>query len=351
MQPPSSGLYAAWMPDAELGQIPPLAPDQAAAYRAGMALRTDAAARALGWVQRCVSVVLESPHPFPRGEARIALLQAPPAQVVAALLPALTSEHRRLRRRAMTLLPRLDADEVVRQLDGWLPQASTAGRRAACVALAALGDPAAPLLQRLTEDSEPAVRRRAARARALLAERAAQPAPAPSAHSAVRPFGLMPPDSPAPARPQSFAVAAFNFSYGVNLGVLIRSAEAAGAECVWIVGRDFYYRPSTKGTDWWLPVELLPSPAKCIDRARAEGFDIVAVQQGPAAQSAFHADWPSRPLIVVGNEGDGLPPAFVDAAQLQIEIPVYGQIDSLNVAVAASVAMYAFRAARSTDER
>ena len=121
MQPPSSGLYAAWMPDAELGQIPPLAPDQAAAYRAGMALRTDAAARALGWVQRCVSVVLESPHPFPRGEARIALLQAPPAQVVAALLPALTSEHRRLRRRAMTLLPRLDADEVVRQLDGWLP--------------------------------------------------------------------------------------------------------------------------------------------------------------------------------------------------------------------------------------
>ena len=49
-------------------------------------------------------------------------------------------------------------------------------------------------------------------------------------------------------------------------------------------------------------------------------------------------------MIVVGNEGDGLPAALIDAAALQIEIPVYGQIDSLNVAMAASVAMYQFRA-------
>jgi tRNA G18 (ribose-2'-O)-methylase SpoU len=139
-------------------------------------------------------------------------------------------------------------------------------------------------------------------------------------------------------------VAAFNLSYGVNLGVLVRSAEAAGAEAVWIVGRDFYYRPSTKGSDWWIPIEIVETAQACVERAGRQGFQIVALQQSPRAVSLYDAPWPERPLIVVGNEGDGLPPSLVDAAALHVEIPVYGEIDSLNVAMAASVAMYQFRA-------
>ena len=153
-----------------------------------------------------------------------------------------------------------------------------------------------------------------------------------------------------PVRERSFAVAAFNFSYGVNLGTLIRSAEAAGAESVWIVGRDFYYRPSAKGADWWIPVEVVASAEECLERARAEGFSVVALQQGPRTADAWSAEWPERPLIVVGNEGDGLPAWFADAADLQVELPVWGEIDSLNASVAASVAMYAFRAWQARRE-
>lgn len=345
-----------------LDAIPPLDTEQAAAYDQGLALRSDAEDRRPGWVQRCITVALETAHPFPRGEARIALQSAPAADVVAALLPPLTSENRRLRRRAMTLLPRLDAAELLRQMAAWLPTASKDGKRAACVVLAAVGGAATPLLQQLAADAEPVVQRRAQRALQVIADRdagkltrgdggASPQRPKSYADSATRPFGLRPPPKGAPGaplqRPRSFAVAAFNFSYGVNLGVLIRSAEAAGAEAVWIVGRDFYYRPSTKGTDWWIPVELLESPRACIDRAHREGFQIVALQQSDRAQSLFDADWPERPLIVVGNEGDGLPASFLDAADLQIEIPVTGQIDSLNVSVAASVAIYAFLGARA----
>ena len=330
--------------------LPPLAVADAAAYEEGLALRAAAAREEDGWVERGVEVALQAVHPFPRGEARIALQAAPSEAVVAALLPALTSENRRLRRRAMTLLPRLDSAEIVRQMTAWLPQASREGRRAACVSLAAVGDPALPVLEQLAADPHDAVRRRAARAVAMITERRAAagsdsaPAEKASDRSNLRPFGLRPPEHGMPSRPPSFALAAFNFSYGVNLGVLIRSAEAAGAEAVWIVGRDFYYRPSTKGSDWWLPVEVVSSPAACVERARAEGYTIVALQQGPAAKLMFELEWPARPLIVVGNEGDGLPDAFVDAADLQVELPVYGRIDSLNVAMAASVAMYAFRA-------
>ncbi len=328
---------------------PELSEAEAAAYADGLTLRAAAERREPGWVQRAAAAALSAAHGFPRGEARIALQIAPPEEAVAALLPALLSEHRRTRRRAMTLLPRLDPDEVCRQLAAVLADAPQPSRRAACVALAALGSAALPLLERLAADPDRSVQQRAARALELLAAR--PPDAGDRMRSSVRPFGLQPPAAEPPPRPRSFAVAAFNFSYGVNLGALIRSAEAAGAEEVWIVGRDFYYRPSTKGADWWLPIELLPTPRACIERARAEGYSIVALQQGGGAQPVWEADWPQRPLIVAGNEGDGLPQPFLDAAELRIELPVYGRIDSLNVAVAASVAMYAWRGRRAAQRR
>lgn len=320
--------------------IPDLDRDEQAAYEAGLAVRADAEARTAGWVERTVEVALNTNHGFPRGEARIALQLGPAEEVVAALLPALLSPNKRMRRRSMTLLPRLDPDEVCRQLDPVLESGSRKSRRAACVALAAIGAPAEALLTRLLDDSDETIRNRAARALEAIAAR--PPEPADRSLSSVRPFGL-PYRNPPPPRPRSFAVAAFNFSYGVNLGTLVRSAEAAGAEAVWIVGRDFYYRPSTKGTDWWLPMVTIATPADCLSRAHDEGFDVVALQQGDGAQPIWEAEWPERPLIVAGNEGDGLPQPFLDAAALQLELPVFGNIDSLNVAVATSVAMFAFR--------
>ena len=331
--------------------VPPLSAEDAAAYRDGLAIRATAAGGASGWIDTCVAMALNATHAFPRGEARIALQLAPPASVVAALLPALTSANRRLRRRSMTLLPRLDSEEVVRQMTAWLPSASKEGKRAACVALAAVGEPATELLQVLSDDAEPAVQRRATRALQVLADRGPQVDGGSASESSQRPFGLRPPRDGMPPRERSFAVAAFNFSYGVNLGVLIRSAEAAGAEAVWIVGRDYYYRPSTKGSDWWLPLHVVDSPAACIAKARDEGFSIVALQQGPEAAPLHDVDWPDRPLIVVGNEGDGLPDAFVAAADLQVTIPLHGKIDSLNVSVAASVAMYGYLGARARQAR
>lgn len=324
----------------KLHSIPDLDAVEQAAYDTGLSVRADAESRSPGWIERTVEVALNTNHGFPRGEARIALQLGPADEVVAALLPALLSPNKRMRRRSMTLLPRLDPDEVCRQLDPVLEAGQRKSRRAACVALAAIGAPAADLLNRLTQDSDEAIRNRARRALDAIAAR--PPDNGDRTLSSVRPFGLPYRDAP-PARPRSFAVAAFNFSYGVNLGTLIRSAEAAGAEAVWIIGRDFYYRPSTKGTDWWLPVVTMKSPSECLERAQDEGFEIVALQQGPEAQPVWQAEWPEHPLIVAGNEGDGLPMAFLDAAALQLELPVVGNIDSLNVAVATSVAMFAFR--------
>lgn len=328
--------------------------EERVALEAGLEVRRLVAERPRGWVSRCAEVALTAEHGFVRGEARIGLQIAPPPEAVEALLPALLSENRRMRRRAMTLLPRLEPEAVVAGLASVLPEASVGARRAACVALAAVGRAGLSLLKELAEDSDAAVARRAARAVEAVLTRGDSGEPGADgdrSRSSVRPFGLLPPEGGMPERERSFAVAAFNFSYGVNLGTLIRSAEAAGAEAVWIVGRDFYYRPSAKGADWWIPVEVLTTPAECLERARAEGFGVVALQQGERTADAWSAEWPERPLIVVGNEGDGLPAEFAAAADLRVELPVWGEIDSLNASVAASVAMYAFRAWQARTER
>ena len=324
-----------------------LSAEEENAFQSGLEVRRLVAERPKGWISRCAEVALTAEHGFVRGEARIGLQIAPAPEAVAALLPALLSENRRMRRRAMTLLPRLEPEAVAAGISSVLPEASVGARRAACVALAAVGRAGLPLLEELAGDSDVAVARRAARAVEAVLARGDSGEPGADgdrSRSSVRPFGLLPPVGRMPERERSFAVAAFNFSYGVNLGTLIRSAEAAGAEAVWIVGRDFYYRPSAKGADWWIPVEVLATPAECLERARAEGFGVVALQQGEQTADAWSAEWPERPLIVVGNEGDGLPAEFAAAADLRVELPVWGEIDSLNASVAASVAMYAFRA-------
>ncbi len=332
---------------------PELRAEEVAAFEAGLEVRALVEKRPSGWVGECARVALTAGHGFVRGEARIGLQVAPAEEAVGVLLPALLSENRRMRRRAMTLLPRLEPEAVVEGVAGVLPGASVGARRAACVALAAVGRAGLPLLRELAGDADTAVARRAARAVEAVSARGDAGEPGVDgdrSRSSVRPFGLLPPEGGMPERERSFAVAAFNFSYGVNLGTLIRSAEAAGAEAVWIVGRDFYYRPSAKGADWWIPVEVVATAEECLERARAEGFSVVALQQGARTADAWSAEWPERPLIVVGNEGDGLPAWFAEAADLRVELPVWGEIDSLNASVAASVAMYAFRAWQAREQ-
>jgi len=348
---------------AAVDSVPPLPPEEEEAYREGLAIRRAAREREGGWVERALEAVLHAPHPFPRGEARLALREAPPESVVPLLLDRLDAPDRRVRRRAMTVLPRLDAGVLGRAVDAWRPGASPRARRACCIVLGAAGSAAAggehrttgdacPIevaLRALAHDADERVRRQARRA---VTRRATRRHAGPAAReSAVRPFGLSGPAGEPPARPRSFAVAAHRVRYDANLGVLIRTAEAAGAESFWIVGRDFYHRPAAMGTDAWLPIRVIDTPGRCLDRARDEGFAVVAVQQGPRARPIHDVSWPDRPLLVVGSEDEGLPEPFLAAAALQVAIPVHGRIDSLNAAVAGSIAMYAFLGDRARRAR
>ena len=80
-----------------------------------------------------------------------------------------------------------------------------------------------------------------------------------------------------------------------------------------------------------------------ITEARRSGYQLVAIQQTLQSQPYHLADYPPNPLFIVGSEDMGLSDELRVAADLAVEIPLYGLIDSLNVSTAATCVMMHWR--------
>lgn len=133
-----------------------------------------------------------------------------------------------------------------------------------------------------------------------------------------------------------------------NVGAIVRSVAALGADAVLVTPRcaDPLYRRAVRvsmGTVFQVPWTRTGPWPEGIGRLRAAGFTVAALgldeNAVPLAQLA--ADPPERLALVLGTEGDGLAARTVDACDLTVRIPMAGGVDSLNVAAAAAVAIWA----------
>jgi tRNA G18 (ribose-2'-O)-methylase SpoU len=135
-----------------------------------------------------------------------------------------------------------------------------------------------------------------------------------------------------------------------NVGAIFRSAAGIGADAVLVSPRcaDPLYRRAVRvsmGTVFQVPwTRLEPWPGG-LDAVRAAGFTVAALALGPHAVDLdeIEAAPPDRLALVLGTEGDGLSAAAVAACDLAVRIPMAGGVDSLNVAAAAAVALWAVR--------
>lgn len=163
-----------------------------------------------------------------------------------------------------------------------------------------------------------------------------------SAPSAQAPYGLR--DTPGTGPPRlAAALALCQTRLDVNLGAAVRSAEAAGLCEVFLVGREALSRAAARGTELVIPVHAEPDPPALVRTARERGYQLVAIQQSPASRPYHLATYPPRPLFLAGAEAEGLPLALREAADLIVEIPQFGVIDSLNVASAVAVVLFHWR--------
>lgn len=128
-----------------------------------------------------------------------------------------------------------------------------------------------------------------------------------------------------------------------NIGTMIRTADAAGFDAV-IVGKgsvDIYNDKvvrATQGSIFHIDV-IQMDIAVAIEWLRANETKVIATALKGAVDSTKMAVQENMALIV-GNEGAGVDQSFIDASDQIVKIPIYGQAESLNVSIAASILMY-----------
>lgn len=132
-----------------------------------------------------------------------------------------------------------------------------------------------------------------------------------------------------------------------NIGTIIRTASAAGASGVILIGpsADPYDPVAVKasmGALFTVPVAVAGSDAEFLAWSKTRGVT-VAASSGRAALSCWDATWQFPLALLLGSEGTGLPADLLAAADLQVSIPMTGTAESLNLAVAAGILLYEVR--------
>lgn len=135
-----------------------------------------------------------------------------------------------------------------------------------------------------------------------------------------------------------------------NVGAIFRSVAGLGADAVLVTPRcaDPLYRRSVRvsmGTVLQVPWTRLADWPEGGRQLHDAGFHIasLALADDAVALDEFAIDAPERVAIVVGTEGDGLSRAALRSADTVVTIPMLHGVDSLNVASAAAVALWALR--------
>jgi len=135
-----------------------------------------------------------------------------------------------------------------------------------------------------------------------------------------------------------------------NVGAIFRSVAGLGADAVLVTPRcaDPLYRRSVRvsmGTVLQVPWTRLPDWPEAASVLKDNGFHLAALALADDAVSldVFAVDPPERVAIMLGAEGDGLSRQALEAADTIVTIPMLHGVDSLNVAAASAVALYALR--------
>jgi len=141
----------------------------------------------------------------------------------------------------------------------------------------------------------------------------------------------------------SFPIAVLmeNFAGDFNIGTVIRNANAFNAKEVFYLGRKHYDRRGTVGTHNYTDITHLSSIEKLSELK--ERYTLVGLENsvdGAIAMDKF--EWPSNPLLIIGEEGIGITPETLSLCDSCVYISQYGSVRSLNAGVASGIALNDF---------
>ncbi len=130
-----------------------------------------------------------------------------------------------------------------------------------------------------------------------------------------------------------------------NAGTIVRTADAVGADAVVVVGGVDVYNGkcvrASAGSLFHLAVVLEPNVEDVLNAARSAQLRTLATSGG-GTRNLDGLDGLDRPTAwLFGSEAHGLPDRVIDVADESVRVPIHGRAESLNVAAAAAVCLYA----------
>ncbi|NCP66820.1 RNA methyltransferase [bacterium] len=131
-----------------------------------------------------------------------------------------------------------------------------------------------------------------------------------------------------------------------NVGSILRTADGAGWNKVYLTGYtgcppDRRIEKVSLGAEEFLAWEHNPVPLDCVQTLKAQGYKCLALEQ--TSQSINLLEYKNQDdnvALIVGNEVEGVSPELLKECDEHLEIPMRGQKGSLNVSIAAGIALY-----------
>ncbi len=136
-------------------------------------------------------------------------------------------------------------------------------------------------------------------------------------------------------------VAIENVSHDFNVGTIVRSANNFNAQKVHIIGRKKYNRRGAMCTDKYLEVVYWPEVGEFLQSQKNSGREVVAIENHTErAKPLAEKNFKEKTTLLFGGESDGLSREALDGVDDVREIESFGSTRSVNVGVAAGIAMY-----------
>jgi tRNA G18 (ribose-2'-O)-methylase SpoU len=140
----------------------------------------------------------------------------------------------------------------------------------------------------------------------------------------------------------AFHVAIENWRHDLNIGTVVRNANAFGAAAVHIVGRRRWNRRGAMVTDRYVHVVHHPTVADLAAWAAGEDLPLVGIDNVDGSVPLDAHPLPERCVLLFGQEGSGLSPDAESACSEVRDIPMFGSTRSVNAGVASGIAMHAW---------
>jgi TrmH family RNA methyltransferase len=148
------------------------------------------------------------------------------------------------------------------------------------------------------------------------------------------------------AKPRLIALLA-NIRDPGNAGTVLRAADASGADAVLFSSNsvDVYNSKvvrSTTGSIFHLPFAVDIDIEAAVTKLKAAGLQVFAANGGGDAIPSLGDETLAKPTVwVFGNEAWGFEPETIELVDREVAVPIYGAAESLNLATAASICLYA----------